>query len=68
MILFLFIWTGLIAAACGQLDSLLKNGGTPTHGLSNGTSGEKLHRNGNGATLANGSLDGIYCNGNGVHV
>ncbi|KAH0745432.1 hypothetical protein KY285_007089 [Solanum tuberosum] len=55
---------GLIAAACGQLDSLLKKGGTPTHGLL--ASGEKLHRN--GTTLANGSLDGIYRNGNGVHV
>uniref|UniRef100_M1B2B0 CTP synthase n=1 Tax=Solanum tuberosum TaxID=4113 RepID=M1B2B0_SOLTU len=64
------VFLGLIAAACGQLDSLLKKGGAPTHVLSNGTSGEKLHRNGNGngTTLANGSLDGIYRNGNGVHV
>ncbi|KAL3377711.1 hypothetical protein AABB24_003897 [Solanum stoloniferum] len=64
------VFLGLIAAACGQLDSLLNKGGAPTHVLSNGTSGEKLHRNGNGngTTLANGSLDGIYRNGNGVHV
>ncbi|KAH0637378.1 hypothetical protein KY289_037293 [Solanum tuberosum] len=57
------VFLGLIASACGQLDSLLKKGGAPTHVLSNG---EKLHRN--GTTLANGSLDGIYRNGNGVHV
>uniref|UniRef100_M1AP33 CTP synthase (glutamine hydrolyzing) n=1 Tax=Solanum tuberosum TaxID=4113 RepID=M1AP33_SOLTU len=27
------VFLGIIAAACGQLDSLLKKGGTPTHGL-----------------------------------
>lgn len=63
------VFLGLIAAACGQLESLLKKEGVAlTHGFSNGTSGEKLHRNGNATNLSNGSLDGIYCNGNGVHV
>ncbi|CAN4078547.1 unnamed protein product [Withania somnifera] len=62
------VFLGLIAAACGQLESLLKKGVALTHVFSNGTSGEKLHRNGNATNLFNGSLDGIYCNGNGVHV
>ncbi|KAM3252075.1 CTP synthase isoform X1 [Capsicum annuum] len=63
------VFLGLIAAACGQLESLLKKGGVAMNrGFSNGTSGEKLHRNGNATNLSNGSLDGIYSNGNGIHV
>ncbi|XP_019230279.1 PREDICTED: CTP synthase-like isoform X2 [Nicotiana attenuata] len=64
------VFLGLIAAACGQLESLLKKGEAATNGFSNGTSAENVHRLGNGTTPANGngSFDGIYCNGNGVHV
>ncbi|XP_009779744.1 uncharacterized protein LOC107794383 [Nicotiana tabacum] len=63
------VFLGLIAAACGQLESLLKKGEAVTNGFTNGTSVENVHRVGNGTTAnGNGSFDGIYCNGNGVHV
>ncbi|XP_060197488.1 uncharacterized protein LOC132626588 isoform X2 [Lycium barbarum] len=62
------LFLGLIAAATGQLETLLKKGVPKTWGLSNGTSGLKSHRYVNGTKLANGSLDGICCNGNGIHV
>lgn len=75
---------GLIGAACGLLDTLLKNG---LQGLrhsaivSNGSPGSKTHINGstpvptrkphiNGSAtkLTNTGLVGFYCNGNGLHV
>ncbi|KAK4737337.1 hypothetical protein R3W88_001034 [Solanum pinnatisectum] len=62
------LFLGLIAAATGQLETLLKKGVPKTWSLSNGTSGLKSHRYVNGTKMANGSLDGIYCNGNGIHV
>ncbi|XP_055818463.1 uncharacterized protein LOC129887407 isoform X1 [Solanum dulcamara] len=63
------LFLGLIAAATGQLETFLKKGVPKTWGLSNGTSGLlKSHRYVNGTKLANGSLDGIYCHGNGIHV
>ncbi|KAJ8529016.1 hypothetical protein K7X08_035851 [Anisodus acutangulus] len=62
------LFLGLIAAATGQLETFLKKGVPKTWGLSNGTSGLKSHRYVNGTKLANGSLDGIYCKGNGIHV
>ncbi|KAK6803287.1 hypothetical protein RDI58_001071 [Solanum bulbocastanum] len=62
------LFLGLIAAATGQLETLLKKGVPKTLSLSNGTSGLKSHRYVNGTKMANGSLDGIYCNGNGIHV
>ncbi|KAM7524764.1 hypothetical protein LguiA_014666 [Lonicera macranthoides] len=59
------LFLGLIAAACGQLDSLLKTGTTkPLSPLRNGTSGVTPHRFGN----ANKLLNSIYSNGNGLHV
>uniref|UniRef100_M1BXT2 CTP synthase n=1 Tax=Solanum tuberosum TaxID=4113 RepID=M1BXT2_SOLTU len=58
------LFLGLIAAATGQLETLLKKGVPKTWSLSNGTSGLKSHRYVNGTKMANGSLDGIYCNGN----
>lgn len=59
--------TGLVAAACGQLDNLLKKGSSRTCRLSsNGTSPIKPHFYEN--AIPNGALvDGIYCNGNGLH-
>ncbi|TMX00459.1 hypothetical protein EJD97_000795 [Solanum chilense] len=62
------LFLGLIAAATGQLETLLKKGVPKTWSMSNGTSGLKSHRYVNGTKMANGSLDGIYCNGNGIHV
>ncbi|KAL2524690.1 CTP synthase family protein [Abeliophyllum distichum] len=62
------LFLGLVAASCGQLDTLLKKGATKTCRMSNGTSAIKAHLYENATKLANGSLDGIYCNGNGLHV
>ncbi|CAA3022627.1 CTP synthase 1-like [Olea europaea var. sylvestris] len=59
------LFLGFIAAACGQLDTLLKKGATKTCRMSNGTSAIKTHLYENATKLANGPLDGIYCNGNG---
>ncbi|KAK6129418.1 hypothetical protein DH2020_036836 [Rehmannia glutinosa] len=62
------VFLGLVAAACGQLDALLKKGATKTCRMSNGSSTIKGHLYDNATKLANGSLDGIYRNGNGLHV
>ncbi|XP_044468707.1 CTP synthase isoform X2 [Mangifera indica] len=64
------VFLGLIAAACGQLDTVLKYGHASkvlTNGLSNGKPMGKVHQNGNGIKSSNGSLNGVYSNGNGVH-
>ncbi|CAA2937329.1 CTP synthase-like [Olea europaea var. sylvestris] len=61
------LFLGLVAAACGQLDTLLKKGVTKPS-RSNGTSAIKAHLYENATKLPNGSLDVIYCNGNGLHV
>lgn len=60
--------TGLVGAACGQLDALLKKGSARRCRMSNGSSPIKAHFYENATTLTNGTLDGIYCNGNGLHV
>lgn len=66
---FLLLATGLVGAACGQLDALLKKGSMRRpNKMSNGSSPIKAHFYENATTLANGALDGIYCNGNGLHV
>ncbi|KAG8385048.1 hypothetical protein BUALT_Bualt03G0001000 [Buddleja alternifolia] len=62
------LFLGLVAAACGQLDALLKKGATKTCRMSNGSSSIKAHLYENATKLTNGSLDGIYRNGNGLHV
>ncbi|EEF47967.1 ctp synthase, putative [Ricinus communis] len=64
------VFLGLIAAACGQLESVLKSFGHASklsNGLSNGKSTAKAYQNGNGVKSCNGSLNGVYSNGNGVH-
>ncbi|XP_051128546.1 uncharacterized protein LOC127249664 isoform X2 [Andrographis paniculata] len=53
---------GLVAAAIGQLDAVLMRSATKTCRRSNGSS--HLYEK---PKLANGSMDGIYCNGNGLH-
>lgn len=69
------LFLGLIAAACGQLDvalqkySTLKKVGIKRNEMSNGTSILKPHQNGHADKRANNlSLNGVYSNGNGVHV
>ncbi|KAA8544662.1 hypothetical protein F0562_019491 [Nyssa sinensis] len=61
------LFLGLIAAATGQLDAVLKKGVTKTSVMSNGTSVIKAHKCGNANKTAYGSLDAIYSNGNGMH-
>ncbi|KAH6756893.1 CTP synthase family protein [Perilla frutescens var. hirtella] len=62
------LFLGLVGAACGQLDALLKKGSARRCRMSNGSSPIKAHFYENATALANGALDGIYCNGNGLHV
>ncbi|PSS11068.1 CTP synthase [Actinidia chinensis var. chinensis] len=58
---------GLIAAACGQLDAVLKKGVAKASAMSNGTSSIKSHQYGNADKTSKWSLGVIYSNGNGVH-
>ncbi|RVW29697.1 CTP synthase 1 [Vitis vinifera] len=68
------LFLGLIAAACGQLDSVLKEDrfsqkiGTGKGGMSNGTKMVKTYQNGSPTKPANGSFDDVYRNCNGVQV
>ena len=66
---FLFHVTGLIAAASGQLDAVLQNYGHENkllpNGISNGKPSVKTYQNGNAIKSSNGSLNGVYSNGNG---
>ncbi|WCJ28449.1 CTP synthase family protein [Euphorbia peplus] len=67
------LFLGLIAAASGQLEGLLQNNGHASkplpNGMSNGKSPVKTYQNGNGIKFSNGSVNGVYSNGNsnGVH-
>lgn len=73
--LFLLSLPGLIAASSGQLDSLLNESGHGSkpimngviNGISNGKATPKAQQNGNCFKPMNGSLNGVYTNGNGVH-
>ncbi|CAK7335976.1 unnamed protein product [Dovyalis caffra] len=57
------LFLGLIAAACGQLDSLLH-----AHKIPNGMAKKiSLYQNGNATKFAKIPADGIYSNCNGVH-
>ncbi|XP_057465873.1 uncharacterized protein LOC130755522 isoform X1 [Actinidia eriantha] len=58
---------GLIAAACGQLDAVLKKGVAKVSPMSNGTSSIKSHQYGNADKTSKWSRGVIYSNGNGVH-
>ncbi|XP_031094924.1 CTP synthase-like isoform X1 [Ipomoea triloba] len=62
------LFLGLIAAACGQLDVLLKKEVPKVHSI-NSSNGKTLikHKFTNGPILANASFE-VYCNGNGIHV
>ncbi|KAL6502266.1 hypothetical protein OROHE_024859 [Orobanche hederae] len=63
------LFLGLVAAASGQLDALLKKSSVKTYSwMRNGSSTIKAHLYENTNKMANGSLEGIYCNGNGLHV
>ncbi|XP_039055570.1 CTP synthase-like isoform X1 [Hibiscus syriacus] len=65
------LFSGLIAASCGQLDSLLNKSShiskTVGSGMSNGKATYKAHQNGNYSNGLNGSLNGVCMNGNGMH-
>ncbi|XWS10501.1 hypothetical protein CRYUN_Cryun39dG0084800 [Craigia yunnanensis] len=65
------LFSGLIAASCGQLDLLLNKSGhvskAMANGLSNGKATCKARKNGNYYKSSNGSLNGVNSNGNGVH-
>ncbi|KAF8395952.1 hypothetical protein HHK36_019908 [Tetracentron sinense] len=67
------LFLGLIAAACGQLDTVLQKSGlvnklaTKKCGMSNGPLVVKAHQNGNANKSAKGSLNGVHTNGNGVY-
>lgn len=61
------IITGLIGAACGQLETVLKYGHASsllTNAMSNGKAVVKV-QNGTAVKSSNGSLNGVYSNGNG---
>lgn len=65
------LFLGLIAAACGKLETVLENNVHVSnlvmkkHGMmSNGHSIVKPHQNGN----TNGLVNGVYSNGNGAHL
>lgn len=60
--------TGLIAAASEPRKTVASNGHAK-NGIYNGHSPIlKAHQNGNGFKSSNGSLNGVYSNGNGVFV
>ncbi|XP_042514226.1 CTP synthase-like [Macadamia integrifolia] len=66
------LFLGLLAAASGQLESFLHNPNivqkvatTKCNGNSNRRSIIKMHHNGSVKKLANGSVNGVYANGNG---
>ncbi|KAF7120662.1 hypothetical protein RHSIM_Rhsim13G0137100 [Rhododendron simsii] len=64
------LFLGLIAAAGGQLDAILKKKGVIRASMSNGNSTMKSRQYGNGDKTSNWSSLGanaIYTNGNGVH-
>ncbi|KAF8390820.1 hypothetical protein HHK36_023119 [Tetracentron sinense] len=67
------LFLGLIAAACSQLDIVLQKSGHVKKeairktGMSNGPTIVKARQNGNADKPANGSLNGVHTNGNGVH-
>lgn len=65
--------TGLIAAACEPRTVLPPPSNGLTSKLSNGIHNNghipimKAHHNGNGFKSSNGTLNGVYANGNGVY-
>lgn len=65
------MFTGLIAAACGRLETVLLDNGhvkrSVSNGMSNGHTMVRMCKNGGTMKLANGSINGVYRNGNGVH-
>ncbi|KAJ6720688.1 CTP SYNTHASE [Salix viminalis] len=62
------LFLGLIAAASGQLDAVPQNYGHASkllpNGIGNGKPTVKTYQNGNAIKSSNGSLNGVYSNGN----
>ncbi|KAM1107640.1 hypothetical protein ACFX13_004460 [Malus domestica] len=65
------LFLGLIAAACRHPNTIPQiNGHVPkpvANGTSNGRVTVKAHQNGHAFKPSNGSLNGVYSNGNGIH-
>ncbi|KAG8502957.1 hypothetical protein CXB51_000801 [Gossypium anomalum] len=65
------LFSGLIAASCGELDELLNKSSHVSKvvgsGISNGKATYNGHQNGSYFNALNGSLNGVCVNGNGVH-
>ncbi|KAE8668585.1 hypothetical protein F3Y22_tig00112293pilonHSYRG00292 [Hibiscus syriacus] len=65
------LFSGLIAASCEQLELFLNKSDHVSNGVANGVNTGKANlkvwQNGNCFKSANGSLNGVYSNGNGVH-
>ncbi|RXH98639.1 hypothetical protein DVH24_010964 [Malus domestica] len=65
------LFLGLISAACRQPNTIPQNNGHLPKPVANGTSNGhvtvKPHQNGHAFKPSNGSLNGVYSNGNGVH-
>ncbi|KAM1234841.1 uncharacterized protein LOC126586979 isoform X1 [Malus sylvestris] len=65
------LFLGLIAAACMHPNTIPQiNGHVPkpvANGTSNGRVTVKAHQNGHAFKPSNGSLNGVYSNGNGIH-
>lgn len=63
------LFLGLIAAACGNLATVLPSNGhvnkSHSNGISNGHLTPKTYQNGNVFKSSNGSVNGVYSNGNG---
>ncbi|XP_073058416.1 uncharacterized protein [Primulina eburnea] len=63
------LFLGLVAATCGQLDILLKKSVAKCScRMSNGSTTAKAYAYESSAKLVNGSLGGIFHNGDGLHV
>ncbi|XP_063947039.1 uncharacterized protein LOC108204979 isoform X2 [Daucus carota subsp. sativus] len=66
------LFVGLIAAACGQLDILLRKSESKSFGFISRSGGSAItpYQNGHSLKHANNLIDGIYShgNGNGLHV
>ncbi|XP_051125608.1 uncharacterized protein LOC127247684 isoform X2 [Andrographis paniculata] len=58
------LFLGLVAAACGQLDALLKKGSTKARKTSSASSTTKSQLYEKATKL----VSSVYCNGNGLHV
>ncbi|KAG6672711.1 hypothetical protein I3842_16G073300 [Carya illinoinensis] len=66
------LFLGLIAAACQQLETVLHDKGhlrkSVTNGMANGHSPVRAYKNDGTIKSSNGTVNGVYSNGNGIHL